>query len=40
MKFSDLRQPNETIFTSKYKDIIMPLSAIAKNGGFRCDWVY
>jgi hypothetical protein len=40
MEFSDLHQPNETTFTNKYKDIIMPLSTIAKNGGFRCDWVY
>jgi hypothetical protein len=40
MEFSDLHQPNETTFTNKYKDIIMPLSTIAKNGGFRCDWTY
>ncbi len=40
MEFSDLKQPNPEIFTQKYQEIIMPLSTLAKNSGFDCDWVY
>ncbi|SMN10897.1 hypothetical protein SPBRAN_1072 [uncultured Candidatus Thioglobus sp.] len=40
MQFSDLRQPNNDIFISKYKEIIMPLSVLAKNSGFNCEWAY
>lgn len=40
MEFSDLRKPDNEIFTDKYKEIIMPLSILAKNSGFDCDWVY
>lgn len=40
MEFSDLRKPDNDIFTKKYKEIIMPLSTFAKNSGFDCDWVY
>lgn len=40
MQFSDLRQPNDAIFTNKYKEIIIPLATLAKNSGFNCRWVY
>ncbi len=40
MEFSDLKIPDNEVFSSKYKEIIMPLSTIAKNSGFDCDWVY
>ena len=40
MGLSDLRQLNNKVFLTKYKEIIMPLSTLAKNSGFNCDWVY
>ncbi len=40
MEFSDLRKPDNKIFLNKYKEIITPLSILAKNSGFDCDWVY
>ena len=40
MEFSDLQKPNSEIFTKKYKEIILPLSTLAKNSGFNCDWTY
>ncbi len=40
MEFSDLVKPNTDVFTTQYKQLIMPLSTLAKNNGFDCDWVY
>ncbi|CAC9612445.1 hypothetical protein [uncultured Gammaproteobacteria bacterium] len=40
MEFSDLRNPNNDIFVSKYKEIIVPLSVLAKNNGFNNEWTY
>ncbi len=34
MEFSDLIKPDNDIFSNKYKEIMLPLSTLAKNSGF------
>ncbi len=40
MEFSDLQKPEHETFSAKYREIIMPLSILAKNSSFNCNWVY
>jgi hypothetical protein len=40
MEFSDLQKPNSEIFIKKYKEIILPLSTLAKNSGFNLFQIY